>query len=100
MLLCAPVFCKPAPRLFSSHEQQLTHSRTPFASALLQGYAINPARDFGPRFFTFIAGWGSEVFTVYDNYFLVPLLAPMMGGPIGAFVYYIFIERHHPSPEQ
>lgn len=26
------------------------------------GYAINPARDLPPRFFTFIAGWGKEVF--------------------------------------
>ncbi|KAM9206489.1 aquaporin-7 [Dugong dugon] len=26
------------------------------------GYAINPSRDLPPRFFTFIAGWGSEVF--------------------------------------
>lgn len=26
------------------------------------GYAINPSRDLPPRFFTFIAGWGKQVF--------------------------------------
>src|SRR5438105_7411302 len=32
------------------------------------GYAINPARDFGPRLFTFVAGWGGEVFRAGNNW--------------------------------
>eukprot|EP00516_Mucochytrium_quahogii_P007511 CAMPEP_0203746920 /NCGR_PEP_ID=MMETSP0098-20131031/2207_1 /ASSEMBLY_ACC=CAM_ASM_000208 /TAXON_ID=96639 /ORGANISM=" , Strain NY0313808BC1" /LENGTH=289 /DNA_ID=CAMNT_0050635173 /DNA_START=2142 /DNA_END=3008 /DNA_ORIENTATION=+ len=48
------------------------------------GYAINPARDFGPRCFLACAGWGSEVFTAGEHYFLVPLFAPLVGGVIGA----------------
>ena len=27
------------------------------------GYAVNPARDLGPRLFTALAGWGGGVFT-------------------------------------
>ena len=27
------------------------------------GYAINPARDLGPRIFTSVAGWGALPFT-------------------------------------
>ena len=27
------------------------------------GYAINPARDLGPRLFTLMAGWGTDTFT-------------------------------------
>ena len=26
------------------------------------GYAVNPARDLGPRIFTAMAGWGKDVF--------------------------------------
>ncbi|MBZ5560751.1 MAG: MIP family channel protein [Acidobacteriia bacterium] len=51
------------------------------------GYAINPARDFGPRLFTSVAGWGGEVFTAGNNWWWVPIVAPCLGGVIGGWVY-------------
>lgn len=61
------------------------------------GYAINPARDLGPRLFSMCAGWGSRVFTLRDAYFWVPIVAPLLGGPIGAGLYVSLVEQHHPS---
>lgn len=51
------------------------------------GYAINPARDIGPRLFTFAAGWGSEVFRAGNDWFWVPIAGPLIGGPFGVLVY-------------
>lgn len=58
------------------------------------GYAINPARDFGPRAFTACAGWGVDVFTVYDYWFWVPLVAPFIGAICGAWMYLILVGIH------
>jgi MIP family channel proteins len=60
------------------------------------GYAINPARDFGPRLFTAIAGWGSDVFRAGHSWWWVPIAGPLIGGLLGGFVYDAFISRHHP----
>ncbi|KHN76710.1 Aquaporin-3 [Toxocara canis] len=56
------------------------------------GYAINPARDLGPRLFTLCGGWGWEVFS-YRNYkwFWIPLLGPMIGAVVGAWIYVLFL---------
>jgi MIP family channel proteins len=51
------------------------------------GYAINPARDLGPRLFTFVAGWGGEVFTAGHTWWWVPVVAPCVGGVIGGWLY-------------
>jgi glycerol uptake facilitator protein len=55
------------------------------------GYAINPARDFGPRMFALVAGWGKVAFPGdYGNvntYFWIPIVGPLIGGPIGAYAY-------------
>ena len=59
------------------------------------GYAINPARDFGPRIFAWIAGWGKVAFpgdyVNISTYFWVPIIGPLLGGAIAAFVYDIFV---------
>lgn len=55
------------------------------------GYAINPARDFGPRLFTFVAGWGGAVFTAGNNWWWVPIVGPLVGGVIGGWVYDAFV---------
>ncbi|KAG6572562.1 putative aquaporin [Phytophthora cinnamomi] len=63
------------------------------------GYAVNPARDFGPRLFTFCAGWGSKVFTTRSYYFWIPLVADSLGGVCGAGLYRVLVEIHHPQPQ-
>ncbi|CAG8570553.1 8035_t:CDS:2, partial [Ambispora leptoticha] len=51
------------------------------------GFSLNPARDFGPRLFTFVAGYGVEVFSAAKLYFWIPLVAPIVGGLVAGFVY-------------
>ena len=61
------------------------------------GYAINPARDFGPRLFTFVAGWGAEVFRAGNGWWWVPIVAPSLGGVLGGWAYDVFIGSRFPT---
>jgi MIP family channel proteins len=61
------------------------------------GYAINPARDLGPRLFTFVAGWGVDVFRAGHGWWWVPLVAPPVGGILGGYAYDALITKHHPQ---
>lgn len=69
------------------------------STAPLTGFAMNPARDFGPKLFTFLSGWGTISMTGGRNipYFLVPLIAPVIGGLLGTAIYRYGIERHLPA---
>jgi glycerol uptake facilitator protein len=59
------------------------------------GYAINPARDFGPRLASYLTGYESAFRDQYGNlYFWVPILGPLIGGPLGALLYQLLIGRH------
>ena len=55
------------------------------------GYAINPARDFGPRLFTFVGGWGAEVFRAGNGWWWVPVVAPCIGAVLGGWVYDVLV---------
>jgi glycerol uptake facilitator protein len=59
------------------------------------GYAINPARDFGPRLFAFFLGWGHIAlpgnFVGFSNYWWVPIVGPLVGGVIGIVIYDLVI---------
>jgi MIP family channel proteins len=61
------------------------------------GYAINPARDFGPRLFTAAAGWGRAVFTAANDWWWVPVAAPLAGGVIGGWIYDAFVGNRFPG---
>lgn len=60
------------------------------------GYAINPARDFGPRLLAWFAGWGDNAFpgngTGYTAYFWVPIVGPIVGAALAALVFNVTLD--------
>jgi glycerol uptake facilitator protein len=60
------------------------------------GYAINPARDFGPRLLGTLVGTQG----LWDaGYWLVPLIVPVIGGVVGVYVYDWLVAANLPKPE-
>lgn len=63
------------------------------------GYAINPARDLGPRLLAYLAGWGDVAIpgTVtsggfdFHAYMWIPIVGPLIGGALGILIYDFFI---------
>jgi glycerol uptake facilitator protein len=63
----------------------------------LEAWAINPARDLGPRFFCFLGGWGSAAFPSPQNYWWVPIVGPLIGGAVGGGAYQLLIHPFLPA---
>lgn len=62
------------------------------------GYAINPARDFGPRLAEYFTGYGTAFRDQYGElYFWVPIVAPIIGGVLGTGLYEFLVGRHLPK---
>ena len=59
----------------------------------MHGYAINPARDFGPRLFTVVAGFRNNGLTDGTHVWWIPVVAPLLGGLIGAAIYDFGVRR-------
>lgn len=67
----------------------------------LTGFAMNPARDFGPKLFAYFAGWDYALTGAKDiPYFIIPICAPILGALFGGWAYPKFISAYLPSAEE
>jgi glycerol uptake facilitator protein len=58
--------------------------------------AFNPARDLAPRVFSSLAGWGSVPFTANGiGWLTVYIVAPILGGQLGALVFRYLFQPHY-----
>lgn len=61
------------------------------------GYAINPARDFGPRLASFFTGYDGAFRDQYGGlYFWIPIVGPLVGGAVGGALYKFGLQRFLP----
>ena len=65
------------------------------------GYAINPARDFGPRLLSLLTGYETAMYDQHGQlYFWLPIVAPIIGGLVGGALFKYLIEGFLPiEPE-
>lgn len=62
--------------------------------ASLTGTALNPARDFGPRLFCWLMGWGEAAF---PSVWYVYWIGPLLGGAAGVGFYTKFLAKLLPA---
>lgn len=59
----------------------------------------NPARDFGPRIVSWLAGWGEIAIPGPEGGFWIYILGPLVGAPLGALLFKLVIEPGLPGGE-
>jgi aquaglyceroporin related protein len=64
------------------------------ALGMQTSFALNPARDFGPRILLAFAGYGAEVFNYRGQYWLwCPIIAPILGAQVAVGFYDLFLKK-------
>jgi len=64
------------------------------------GYAINPARDLGPRVMISLLGWGGAAFTAHSHWWWIPVLACHLGGLLGVSIHWLLLEQRQKQPTE
>jgi glycerol uptake facilitator protein len=60
--------------------------------------SLNPARDFGPRLWMLLIGYGSNAIPGPNFNIWISSGLPLIGGPLGAFIYDYIVHQHLPVP--
>jgi len=88
-----------APRFMAPLFIGLTVSIIISIIAPLTQAGLNPARDFGPRLVSYLFGWGEVAIPgPRGGFFTVYILAPIVGGVLGAGIYQGLVRRYLPQP--
>lgn len=97
-LLAFAVFGFTDPKNTSIHPKHVPYAIGATLTALISLLApisqagFNPARDFAPRLFSSLAGWGSYPFEILGHgWFTVYILAPIAGAITGAYLQKILL---------
>ena len=60
--------------------------------------SLNPARDLGPRIWGLFIGYGSNAIPGQNFNLWITTGMPLIGGPLGAWIYDFFIHQHLSAP--
>jgi glycerol uptake facilitator len=70
------------------------------SAGYLEAWALNPARDFGPRVFAWLCGWDRAAFPGALDYWWVPIVGPLIGGLIGGGAQHLLIRQFYPHEKK
>jgi glycerol uptake facilitator protein len=70
------------------------------SAGYLEAWALNPARDLGPRVFAWLLGWDRAAFPGVSGYWWVPIVGPLIGGVIGGGAQHLLIRPFYPHEKK